>query len=135
MNRVILMGRLTADPVIKNSQGEKSMVIARYTLAVDRRGRKKGEAEQTVDYITCVAFDKGGEFTEKYFKKGMRVLVCGRLRTGSYVNKEGQKVYTTTVAVDEQEFADGKKNSEGTADSDGFINIPDDIEDPELPFN
>lgn len=143
MNRVILMGRLTKDPEVRYSQGERSMAIARYTLAVDRRGRSQGGTEQTADFIRCVAFDKAGEFAEKYFFQGMRVLISGRIQTGSYVNKDGQKVYTTDVIVDEQEFADSKEASRGenqqTSASagdigDGFMNIPDGLEDDGLPF-
>ena len=96
MNRVILMGRLTRDPEVRYSQGERSMAIARYTLAVDRRGRRSQDnGEQTADFIPCVAFDRAAEFAEKYFRQGMRVLVSGRIQTGSYVNKDGQRVYTT----------------------------------------
>ena len=111
MNRVILMGRLTRDPEVRYSQGERSMAIARYTLAVDRRGRRNQDSsaeQQTADFINCVAFDRAAEFAEKYFRQGMRVLVSGRIQTGSYVNKEGQKVYTTEVILDDQEFADSK---------------------------
>ena len=96
MNRVILMGRLTRDPEVRYSSGEKSMAIARYTLAVDRGFKRGGDStEQTADFIPCIAFDKAGEFAEKYFRQGMRVLISGRIQTGSYTNKEGQKVYTT----------------------------------------
>ena len=164
MNRVILMGRLTRDPEVRYSQGERSMAIARYTLAVDRRGRRNqdGNSEQTADFINCVAFDRAGEFAERYFRQGMRVLVSGRIQTGSYVNKDGQKVYTTDIIVDDQEFADSKGqggdnssfgggNSYGggnrggyqqatrpapsSAIGDGFMNIPDGVEDEGLPFN
>lgn len=150
MNRVILMGRLTRDPEVRYSSGERSMAIARYTLAVDRRysRRSAGEdAEQTADFIPCVAFDKAGEFAERYFRQGMRVLISGRIQTGSYVNKEGQKVYTTEVIIEEQEFADSKgagtqggytessKPVPSMANSDGFMNIPDGVEDEGLPFN
>ena len=148
MNRAILMGRLTRDPEVRYSSGERSMAIARYTLAVDRRGRRSSDnAEQTADFIPCVAFDKAGEFAEKYFRQGMRVLVSGRIQTGSYTNKEGQRVYTTEVIVEEQEFADSKGASEGSgysasqrpspsaASTDGFMNIPDGVEDEGLPFN
>lgn len=147
MNRVILMGRLTRDPEVRYSQGEKSIAIARYTLAVDRRGRKGNDgSEQTADFINCVAFDRHGEFAEKYFLQGMRVLVSGRIQTGSYTNKEGQKVYTTEIIVDEQNFADSKnkeygnnqmpRNSESASPiGDGFMNIPDGVEDEGLPFN
>ena len=155
MNRVILMGRLTRDPEVRYSQGERSMAIARYTLAVDRRGRRNQDnGEQSADFINCVAFDRAGEFAEKYFRQGMRVLVSGRLQTGSYVNKDGQKVYTTEVILDDQEFADSKGASSDSAGGygyqqsapaqrpapasaigDGFMNIPDGVEDEGLPFN
>ena len=152
MNRVILMGRLTRDPEVRYSQGERSMAIARYTLAVDRRGRRGQDgSEQTADFINCVAFDRAGEFAEKYFRQGMRVLVSGRLQTGSYVNKDGQRVYTTEVILDDQEFADSKgaasdmggygqsapspRPAPTSAIGDGFMNIPDGVEDEGLPFN
>ena len=144
MNRVILMGRLTRDPEVRYSQGERSMAIARYTLAVDRRGRKSQDGNgQQADFISCIAFDKAGEFAEKYFRQGMRVLVSGRIQTGSYTNRDGQKVYTTDVIVDEQEFADskggqngGRQQQETPSDiGDGFMNIPDGVEDEGLPFN
>ena len=154
MNRVILMGRLTRDPEVRYSSGERSMAIARYTLAVDRRGRRnQGNDQQTADFIPCVAFDRAGEVAEKYFRQGMRVLVSGRIQTGSYTNRDGQKVYTTEVVVDDQEFADSKGagDSQGQAprqanrgnraaapaggmDSEGFMNIPDGVEDEGLPF-
>ncbi len=145
MNRVILMGRLTRDPEVRYSQGERSMAIARYTLAVDRRGARKSQDgnEQTADFINIVAFDRAGEFAEKYFRQGMRVLVSGRIQTGSYTNKEGQRVYTTEVVADEQEFADSKNSSSGGKQEpemgkpigDGFMSIPDGVEDEGLPFN
>ena len=136
MNRVILMGRLTRDPEVRYSQGERSMAIARYTLAVDRRGRRGQDgSEQTADFINCVAFDRAGEFAEKYFRQGMRVLVSGRLQTGSYVNQEGNKVYATNVIVEEHYFAEGKKLSgaekKEDTDPDGFMHLPD---GEELPF-
>ena len=159
MNRVILMGRLTRDPEVRYSQGERSMAIARYTLAVDRRGRRNqdGNSEQTADFINCVAFDRAGEFAERYFRQGMRVLVSGRIQTGSYTNRDGNKVYTTDVVVEEQEFAESKAVSDShtsqsssmgagfgapsqaapapsAASADGFMNIPDGI-DEELPFS
>ena len=161
MNKVILMGRLTRDPEIRYSAGENQTAVARYTLAVDRRFRRQGD-EQTADFINIVAFDRAGEFAEKYFRQGMRVCVSGRIQTGSYTNKEGQKVYTTEVIVDDQEFADSKGqggdnsgfgggNSYGggnrggyqqgtrpapsSAIGDGFMNIPDGVEDEGLPFN
>ena len=103
MNKVILMGRLTRDPEVRYSQGERSMAIARYTLAVDRRGRRGQEgSEQNADFIPCVAFDRAGEFAEKYFRQGMRVLISGRIQTGSYTNKDGQRVYTTEVIIEDQ---------------------------------
>ncbi len=144
MNRVILMGRLTRDPEVRYSSGEKTMAIARYTLAVDRGFRRGGDSnEQTADFIPCIAFDKAGEFAEKYFRQGMRVLISGRIQTGSYTNKEGQKVYTTEVIIDTQEFADSKgentggrsKKHETNVDADGFMNIPDGVDDEGLPFN
>lgn len=141
MNRVILMGRLTRDPDVKYSQGEKAIAVARYTLAVDRRGKKDPNSnEQQADFISCVAFDRYGEFAEKYFRQGMRVLISGRIQTGSYTNKEGKKVYTTDVVVDSQEFADSKNASgqnitpESTS-NDGFMNVPDGVDDDTLPFN
>lgn len=141
MNRVILMGRLTRDPDVKYSQGEKSIAVARYTLAVDRRGKKDPDSnEQQADFINCVAFDRSGEFAEKYFRQGMRVLISGRIQTGSYTNKEGKKVYTTDVVVESQEFADSKNASgqnttpESTS-NDGFMNVPDGVDDDTLPFN
>ena len=143
MNRVILMGRLTRDPEVRYSQGERSMAVAKYTLAVDRRGRRSQDSnEQTADFINCTAFDRAGEFTEKYFRQGMRVLVSGRIQTGSYTNKDGVKVYTFDVIVDDQEFADSKNASvdnsrpePSSASGDGFMNIPDGVEDEGLPFN
>nr|WP_298056602.1 single-stranded DNA-binding protein [uncultured Lachnoanaerobaculum sp.] len=149
MNRAILMGRLTRDPEVRYSSGERSMAIARYTLAVDRGFKRGGDSsEQTADFIPCVAFDKAGEFAEKYFRQGMRVLISGRIQTGSYTNKEGQKVYTTEVIIDTQEFADSKgasdsgnnyrastRPSPASASTDGFMNIPDGVDDEGLPFN
>lgn len=134
MNKIILIGRLTKDPEIRYSQGENNLAIARYTLAVDRRFQKKGE--QTADFISCVAFGKAAEFAEKWFKQGIKVAVTGRIQTGSYTNKDGAKVYTTDVVVEDQEFAESKKSEEQTpppADSDGFMKIPDGVEN-ELPF-
>lgn len=145
MNKAIIMGRLTRDPDVRYSQGNgDSMAIARYTLAIDRRG-SKNDGEQKADFIPCVAFGKAGEFAEKYFHQGLRVLVSGRIQTGSYTNKEGQRIYTTEVIAESQEFADGKGNSssENTTvpripdqtDAEGFLNIPDGVEDEGLPFN
>ena len=113
MNTVILMGRLTKDPEVRYTQGENSMAVARYTLAVDRRRGREGSQEQTADFISCVAFDRAGEFAEKYFRQGQRVLVSGRIQTGSYTNTAGNKVYTTDVIVSSQEFADSKKEGSG----------------------
>lgn len=147
MNKVILMGRLTRDPEIRYSQGETASAVAHYTLAVDRRFKRQGE-EQTADFIRCVTFGKNAEFVENYLKKGIKICVSGRIQTGSYTNSEGQKVYTTDVVVEEHDFAESKassenKNSEsthntqeppvGTVDSDGFMSVPDGI-DEELPF-
>ncbi|MBD5106298.1 MAG: single-stranded DNA-binding protein [Lachnospiraceae bacterium] len=146
MNKVILMGRLTRDPEVRYSQGENPMAIARYTLAVDRRFSRNNNDDQSADFIGCVAFGRSGEFAEKYFRKGIKVLVTGRIQTGSYTNKDGVKVYTTDVVVEDQEFAESKNSSsqEGgfsggsapapMAAGDGFMNIPDGI-DEELPFN
>ena len=148
MNKVILMGRLTRDPDVRYSQGDSPMAIARYTLAVDRRFRRDND-QQTADFISCVAFGRNGEFAEKYLHQGTKIVAEGRIQTGSYTNKEGQKVYTTDVVVEDQEFAESKasaSNNEGgfqpqaqsapTAPAgDGFMNIPDGVEDVGLPFN
>ena len=107
MNRVVLMGRLTRDPDVRYSQGDQPMAIARYTLAVDRRRGRSNDGENSADFISCVAFGKAGEFAEKYFHKGTKIAVSGRIQTGSYVNKDGVKVYTTDVVVDDQEFFPG----------------------------
>ena len=161
MNKVILMGRLTRDPEVRYSQGENSLAIANYTLAVDRRGRRTAQAtpdQPTADFISCVAFGKAAEFAEKYFHKGIKIVIVGRIQTRNYTNKEGNKVYVTEVVVDEQEFAESKNassqsssygsasgNGSGSAaaeapadsgsgsDDGGFVNIPDGIEE-ELPF-
>ena len=147
MNKVILMGRLTRDPEVRYSQGEQATAIARYTIAVDRRFRRDGD-QQTADFIGCVAFGRLGEFAEKYLRKGTKVLVTGRIQTGSYTKQDGQKVYTTDVVVEECEFAESKSQSDNNAGGftpsdrpspssaagDGFMNIPDGI-DEELPFN
>ena len=152
MNKVILMGRLTRDPEVRYSQGENSSAIARYTLAVDRRFRRNNDGEQSVDFINCVAFGRAAEFAEKYFRQGLKVIVTGRIQTGSYTNKDGQKVYTTDVFIEEQEFAESKSNQGNNSssaasvakptpnpnpsapDDNGFMNIPDGL-DEELPFN
>ena len=142
MNKAILMGRLTRDPDVRYSQGENPMAIARYTLAVDRRFKRDGE--QSADFINCLAFGRSAEFAEKYFKQGTKIAVSGRIQTGSYTNREGVKVYTTEVVIEEQEFAESKaaasqNNNRGasqpstpqssTTASDGFMNIPDGLED------
>ena len=115
MNRAILMGRLTRDPEVRYSSGERSMAIARYTLAVDRGFKRGGDSsEQTADFIPCVAFDKAGEFAERYFRQGMRVLVSGRIQTGSYTNKDGVKVYTTDVVADRVEFLEWGDRPQGS---------------------
>ena len=146
MNKVILMGRLTRDPEVRYSQGATPLAIARYTLAVDRRFKRDGEA--TADFIPCVAFGKQAEHAERYYRQGLRVTISGRIQTGSYTNKDGVKVYTTEVVVEEQEFAESKAASEANAGGDqaasapapsapagdGFMNIQDGIVE-ELPFN
>lgn len=158
MNKVILMGRLTRDPEVRYSQGEQSSAYARYTLAVDRRfSRNNSDNQQTADFINCVAFGRSAEFAEKYLRKGLKIAVTGRIQTGSYTNRDGQRVYTTDVVVDDQEFAESKNASAQSAnnympvdnrpspsaasdgfmnapeETDGFMNIPDGI-DEELPF-
>lgn len=148
MNKTILVGRLTRDPEVRYSQGDNSTAVARYTLAVERRFKR--DNEPTADFIPCVVFGRSGEFAEKYFRQGMRVSISGRIQTGSYTNKDGVKVYTTEVIVEDQEFAESRAESEANRGSsfqqaapspspsvdagDGFMNIPDGI-DEELPFN
>ena len=148
MNKVILMGRLTRDPEVRYSQsGDSPMAIARYSLAVDRR-RSNNNDGQTADFINCVAFGRQGEFAEKYFHKGIKIAVTGRIQTGSYTNKDGQKVYTTDIVAEDIEFAESKGSSDGTnggytpresapapssADAGGFMTIPEGIEG-DLPF-
>ena len=144
MNKVVLVGRLTRDPEVRYSQGDSATAVARYTVAVDRRFKR--ENEPTADFIPCVVFGRSAEFAEKYFRQGMRVSISGRIQTGSYTNKDGVKVYTTDVVIEEQEFAESKAASEQnsyqaspmpspSADiGDGFMNIPDGI-DEELPFS
>ena len=140
MNKAILMGRLTRDPEVRYTNGDKPMAIARYTLAVDRRFKREGQ--DGADFIPCVAFGKGGEFVEKYCKKGTKLAVSGRIQTGSYTNRDGQKVYTTEIVVEEQEFAESKAAQSGQQNTqpakeeegmDGFMNIPEGI-DESLPF-
>ena len=142
MNKVILMGRLTRDPEVRYTQSDNASAVARFSLAVDRRFKKDGD--QTADFINCVAFGKTGEFIEKYGHKGTKFVVEGRIQTGSYTNKDGQKVYTTDVVVEQVEFAESKASADGnttnnTANSNAptdtsFMDIPDGI-DEELPFN
>lgn len=135
MNKVILIGRVVRDAEIRYSQGENPMAIARYTLAVDRRFKKEGEA--TADFINCVAFGKNGEFAEKYLHKGVKIAVSGRIQTGSYTNKDGQKVYTTDVVVEEQEFCESKSSNQQDKPKpvdDGFMDIPSDLSGEDLPF-
>ena len=151
MNKVILVGRLTRDPDIRYSSGETQTAVARYTLAVDRRFKRQGD-DQTADFINCVVFGKGAEFAENYLHQGIKIGVTGRIQTGSYTNRDGQKVYTTDVVVEEQEFVESKaaqaaampsgeyqqaavpaKPEPAQAAGDGFMNIPDAIEE-ELPF-
>ena len=143
MNKVIIMGRLTRDPEVRYSAGENATAVARFTLAVNRRYQRDGEP--TADYISCVAFGRQAEFAEKYLRQGIKMVITGRIQTGSYTNRDGQKVYTTDVVVEDQEFAE-KKNANGNesgygaapapqaTDSQGFMNIPDGV-DEELPFN
>lgn len=162
MNKVILCGRLTRDPDVRYSQGERQMAIARYTVAVDRRGSRRNGSEngdQTADFIQCVAFDRNAEFAEKYLRQGTKIIVTGRIQTGSYMNRDGQRVYTTDVVVEEQEFAESRNASQNSGSTfsgnfqqsesrpvhqasapimdagDGFMNIPDGVEDEGLPFN
>ena len=148
MNKVILMGRLTRDAEVRYSQGENSTAIARFSLAVDRRFRRDGD-EQTADFIRCVAFGRSGEFAEKYFHQGTKIVAEGRIQTGSYQDKDGKTVYTTEVVVENQEFAESKAASDNNAGfaqapaasaptapaGDGFMNIPDNVDDSGLPFN
>ena len=148
MNKVILMGRLTRDPEVRYSQGENATAVARYSLAVDRRFRREGEP--TADFINCVAFGRAAEFAERYLRQGTKIAITGRIQTGSYTNRDGVKVYTTDIVVEEQEFAESKAAGGASTPSnnyqaspapspssdigDGFMNIPDGI-DEELPFN
>jgi len=135
MNKVTLIGRLTRDAETRYTQGNEPMAISRYTLAVDRRFKREGEQE--ADFINCVAFGKAGDFAEKYFRKGMKVAVSGRIQTGSYQDREtGKTVYTTDIVVEDQEFCESKREQDkpSVSSGDGFMNIPDGI-DEELPFN
>ena len=162
MNKVIIIGRLTREPEVRYSAGESGQGVARYTLAVDRRFKREGDA--TADFLNCVAFGRSAEFAEKYLHQGTKIVVYGRIQTGSYTNRDGQKVYTTDIVVEDQEFAESKAAAEergvrtsgspysspaggsysrpaapapqaaDNAPADGFMNIPDGIEE-ELPFN
>lgn len=142
MNKVILMGRLTREPEIRWSQGEQHMAVARFNLAVDRRFKRESD-QQTADFISCVAFGRTGEFLEKYCHQGTKLVVEGRIQTGSYTNKDGVKVYTTDVVVESVEFAESKRSAEqsnrpspeNAMSADGFMNIPDNVDDDGLPFH
>lgn len=154
MNKVMLMGRLTRDPEVRYGGGDSATAVARYTLAVDRRFSRRDSADnqQNADFIGCVAFGKSAEFAEKYLRQGTKIAITGRIQTGSYTNRDGQKIYTTDVVVEEQEFAESKANADGgnyqgtpargngnrqpapAMDESGFMNIPEGIDD-ELPFN
>lgn len=139
MNKTVLMGRLTKDPDVRYSQGENATAIARFTLAVDRKYNRE---QQSADFISCIAFGRTAEFIEKYFRKGTKIALSGRIQTGSYTNREGQKVYTTDVVVEEVEFAESKSSGNEPAeqqtapqtDEDGFMSIPDGFDQEELPF-
>lgn len=145
MNKVTLMGNLTRDPDVRYSQGEKSTCVVRYTLGIRRRFHRDGDPDS--DFINCVAFGKQGEFAEKYLKKGMKIVICGRIQTGSYTDKDGIKRYTTDVVVEEHYFVESKnanngnasnsqsapQNNQPAASNDGFMSIPEGIEE-ELPF-
>ena len=146
MNKVILMGRLTRDPDVRygTKADGSTLVNARYVLAVDRRYKKDGE--QSADFIQCVAFGHPAEFAQKYLHQGIKIVVDGHIQTGSYTNREGNKVYTTDVIVENCEFAESRAASESAsrqaepahqpeADENGFINVPDDIDDEGLPFD
>ena len=159
MNKAIIMGRLTRDPIVNYSQGETPVAVVRFTVAVDRRVKRdaNNSEQQTADFISCVALGRQGEFIERYFHQGNRICVSGRIQTGSYTNKEGQRIYTTDILVEEVDFAESKgassnnaggygQNAYGgqpqasrptpeTASADGFMNIPDGVEDEGLPFN
>ena len=138
MNKAVLMGRLTRNPDIRYSQGSAPVCVARYTLAVDRRlsaEQRQKENAQTADFISCVAFGRAGEFAEKYLKQGTKIAVVGHIQTGSYTNRDGVKVYTTDVIVEEQDFAESKNAAPDTAPADGFVAIPDDLSEDGLPFN
>ena len=145
MNRVILTGRLTRDPEIRWTQGQDQTCMARFTLAVDRRSAKRDGNERTADFVPCYCFGKLAEHIEKYYVKGMKVELEGRIRTGSYTNRDGKKVYTTEVLVESSEFAESRKDAAGSSDgggkagsgrsdTEGFMDIPEGAEDGGLPF-
>ena len=143
MNKVTLIERLTRDPETRYSAGENATAVSKYTLAVDRKYKR--DKEPTADFINCIAFGRNGEFTDKYFRQGMKVAIYGRIQTGSYTNKDGNKVYTTDIVVEEQEFCECKSKQNQSQEEqkppfrpdgdDGFMNIPNNISDDELPFN
>ena len=140
MNKFIGMGRLTKDPVVKYSQGENTIAIARFNVAIDRRRRSDHPNDPTADFISCISFGKNAEFAEKYLHRGVKIVFEGHIQTGSYTNKDGQKVYTTDVVIDSQEFAESKavnaQAGEESGNDDGFMNIPPEGSEPEpLPFN
>ena len=141
MNKVVLMGRLTRDPDIRYTTGNKPIAVARYCLAVNRRFKR--DSDPSADFINCIAFGHAGEFAEKYLKQGTKIVISGRIQTGSYTNRDGMKVYTTDVVIEEQDFAESKASQTNSAPAgrpapfaadDGFMNIPDGLED-ELPFS
>lgn len=143
MNTAVLIGRLVRDVDVRYTSGDNAMCIARYTLAVDRRYKK--DAQQTADFIPCVAMGRNGEFAEKYFHKGMKVAVSGHIQTGSYTNRDGQKVYTTDVIIDSQEFVESKGASQqiqsqpaqaqSAPQNNDFMDVPDGLDSEELPFS
>ena len=143
MNKVILIGRVVRDADIRYSQGANTTCIAKFTLAVDRKFKQEGQPN--ADFINCIAFGKLGEFAEKYLRQGIKIAVTGRIQTGSYTNKDGNKVYTTDIVIEECEFCESKSANGGLVDrpspspnvaaSDGFMNLPLGVEDEGLPFN
>lgn len=143
MNKVILMGRLVKDAEVRMTGPNQDTAVGRYTLAVNRRFVDKNDPNaQNADFVNCVCFGKQADFAEKYLKKGIKIAITGRIQTGSYINKDGVKVYTTEVVIEEQEFAESKNASRSNGnpvptsnDNDGFMNIPDNLEDDSLPFN
>lgn len=136
MNKIVLMGRLTKDPEVRYTQGQNSMAVASFSLAVNRKFKRENEPD--ADFFNCTAFGNQAQFVEKYLKKGTKILLSGRVQNDNYTNKEGQKVYSVKILVEEIEFAESKSSDAGTeqttADNNGFMNIPDGIQE-ELPFN